>query len=275
MADAPDRPQTAVPSAVASGHALVTQGARLERDGHLLCRDVSLSLSRGTVTSIIGPNGAGKSSLVALLSGDVEPSAGSVSLDGRPIHAIPSLELARERAVLTQSQDMSFPFRVHDVVAMGRYPWAKRPESRADDDIVRESMLVCDVAHLANRPVTRLSGGETSRVALARVLAQRAPILLLDEPTAALDVKHQELVMDVAINRARHGDLVVVVMHDLNMAMAMSDQVVVMADGTIAVHGRPHDVVTSELLSEIYDHPIEVIADGEHLDVRPTRKSKT
>jgi iron complex transport system ATP-binding protein len=154
---------------------------------------------------------------------------------------------------------MSFPFTVLQVVRMGRSPWAGLPEEDRDDDVVLRSMIEADVVPLAQRNFMSLSGGERARAALARVLAQEAAVLMLDEPTAALDIRHQEQVLELAGQRARAGAAVVVVMHDLGLAAAHADRVVVMASGAIRADGPPHEVMTAELLSEVYECRIETL----------------
>lgn len=166
-------------------------------------------------------------------------------------------ELAPRRAVLPQSATLSFPFTVEEVVRMGRAPWAGT--GREDDDAaVAQAMAATEVTGFAARPFSALSGGERARVALARVLAQRAPLLLLDEPTAALDLRHQELVLPVCRERARAGDAVVVVLHDLGLASAYARRVAILCAGRVAADRSPGDVFTGDLLSDVYRQPVEV-----------------
>lgn len=252
---------------------LVAHDAGLELDETFLCKAVTASFTSGELVAIVGPNGAGKSSLLALLAGDVAPTAGSIELDGRSITDYSPVELARSRAMLTQSNTVAFSFTVEEVVAMGRYPWQGKPESAEDETIIESVMAACEVAHLDTRRITKLSGGELARVALARVLAQSTPVILLDEPTAALDVKHQELVMEILRDRVAQGALAIVVMHDLEAAAAIASRVILMCDGEIVADGPPADVLSSAVLSDVYDHPIEVTVDDStgHLDIRPSR----
>ena len=163
------------------------------------------------------------------------------------------------RAVLLQQITMSFPFTVLQVVRMGRSPWAGLPAEDRDDEVVLASMVETDVVELAPRNFMSLSGGERARAALARVLAQEAGVLLLDEPTAALDIRHQEQVLGLASQRAAGGDAVVVVMHDLGLAAAHADRVVVMAHGRIRAVGTPAQVLSADLLSEVYECRIETL----------------
>jgi iron complex transport system ATP-binding protein len=220
---------------------------------------VDLEVRAGEVLALVGPNGAGKSTLLGVLAGDLAHSGGSVEIDGQPLGGWAPVELARRRAVLPQQVTVSFPFTVADVVRMGRAPWA-RTEAEDDDEAVIAAVLrLTDTVHLARRAFPSLSGGERARVALARVLAQRAQLLLLDEPTAALDVRHQELVLEVARDQAAAGDAVVTVLHDLGLAAAHADRVAVVADGRVVADGAPDDVMTPARLSDVYQHDIEVI----------------
>ncbi|MFB7085891.1 ATP-binding cassette domain-containing protein [Streptomyces sp. NPDC056296] len=184
---------------------------------------------------------------------------GVVRVHGRPVTEWSAPELALRRAVLPQSASLSFPFPVAEVVRMGRAPWAGSDLADEDDAAVAEAMARTEVTGFAGRPFSALSGGERARVALARVLAQRAPLLLLDEPTAALDLRHQELVLRLCRERARAGDAVAVVLHDLSLAAAYADRVVILRAGRVAADGPPTEVLSEGLLSEVYDQPVEVL----------------
>ncbi|MEU8735872.1 heme ABC transporter ATP-binding protein [Streptomyces halstedii] len=219
---------------------------------------VDLTARAGEVVALVGPNGAGKSTLLAALAADLPAGSGEIRIGGRPAADWSPPELALRRAVLPQSAALSFPFPVEDVVRMGRAPWAGTAKEDEDDVAVASAMAATEVTRFAARPFSALSGGERARVALARVLAQRAPLLLLDEPTAALDLRHQELVLRICRERAATGDAVVVVLHDLGLAAAYADRAVVLRDGRVAVDGPPAEVFTGELLGEVYRQPVEV-----------------
>ncbi|WP_229904721.1 heme ABC transporter ATP-binding protein [Lentzea cavernae] len=226
--------------------------------GSLLVDRVSLQLHAGEVLVLVGPNGAGKSTLLAAMAGDLPPSTGDVLLDGVSLARWRHVDAARRRAVLPQHNPVAFPFDVRSVVEMGRAPWQGTPEEDEDDDVVTTALRDTGVEHLADRAHPTLSGGEQARVALARVLAQSTPVLLLDEPTAALDLRHQELVLSLARRRARDGGAVLVVLHDLTLAAAHADRVAVLDGGALVATGPPQDVCTAELLSDVYRHPVEV-----------------
>lgn len=238
---------------------LEARNLTVHRGGRTVLHSVDLTLAPGRVTALIGPNGAGKSTLLAALAGDLPAVSGEVRIAGRPAGACTARELARQRAVLPQSTDLSFPFGVADIVRMGRAPWARTPAAAEDDEAVAAAMAATEVTAFASRPFTALSGGERARVALARVLAQRTPLLLLDEPTAALDLRHQELVLRICRDRAAAGVTVAVVLHDLGLAGAYADRVAVLHGGRIAADGPPSDVFEPALLSRVYGQPVDVV----------------
>ncbi|MER7742122.1 heme ABC transporter ATP-binding protein [Streptomyces sp. NPDC096538] len=253
------RHRPAPPAPAAPGDVLAeTEGVSVRLGGRPLLTDVGVRVRAGEVLALVGPNGAGKSTLLSVLAADITPTAGSVRVHGREAADWSPPELALRRAVLPQSATLSFPFTVEDVVRMGRAPWTgARPEE--DEAAVAEAMAATEVTAFAARPFSALSGGERARVELARVLAQRAPLLMLDEPTAALDLRHQELVLRLCRERARAGDAVVVVLHDLGLAAAYAHRVAVLRAGRVAADGPPGEIFTEDLLTEVYDHPVEVL----------------
>lgn len=230
-----------------------TSGARRVLEG------VNFDVVAGEIVALVGPNGAGKSTLLAALAGELEPSAGAIELDGRALAQWSPVDMARRRAVLPQSHTVGFPFTAREVVAMGRAPWVRTERRELDDERIAAAMAAADVEHLAARSFPTLSGGERARVALARVLAQDTGTLLLDEPTAALDLGHQEAVLTLATARAAAGAAVVVVLHDLGIAAAYADRVAILESGRIAADGPPRKVLTTELLTRVYQHPVEVL----------------
>lgn len=248
-----------LPAPLSPGSAVAeARGLRVRLGQRPVLDSIDLTARAGEVLALVGPNGAGKSTLLAALAADLPAEQGEVRIDGRPVTDWSPAELALRRAVLPQSATLSFPFPVADVVRMGRAPWAGTERADEDDPAVASAMAATEVTEFAERPFSALSGGERARVALARVLAQRAPLLLLDEPTAALDLRHQELVLRICRERAAAGDAVVVVLHDLGLAAAYADRAAVLHGGRIAVVGPPAGVFTGELLGEVYRQPVEV-----------------
>ncbi|MFI2072361.1 MULTISPECIES: heme ABC transporter ATP-binding protein [Streptomyces] len=232
---------------------------RVRLGGRTVLDGVCLSVAAGEVVALVGPNGAGKSTLLAALAHDLPAAEGEVRIDGGPAGGWSAGELALRRAVLPQAAELSFPFTAGEVVRMGRAPWAGTPAEDEDDAAVEAAMAATEAAGFVSRPFAALSGGERARVALARVLAQRAPLLLLDEPTAALDLRHQELVLRVCRERAVAGDAVVVVLHDLGLAGAYADRVVVLHEGRVVADGPPAEVYAPALLGRVYGQPVDVI----------------
>lgn len=241
--------------------------------GREIVHGVDLEVRHGEVLALVGPNGAGKSTLLGALTGDVPIAAGEVLLDGRPLAQWSASDLARTRSVLLQANQVSFPFTVREVVEMGRNPWTGHATAQEDDDAVAEAIERTDIAHLLERPFTALSGGERARASLARVLAQRTDVVLLDEPTAALDLRHQEDVMLVARSLAAAGRAVVVVLHDLSLAAARADRIAMVDGGRIVSVGTPEEVLTPERVESVYGIAVHVLTqtpDG-HLIVVPHR----
>ncbi|MFJ6884877.1 heme ABC transporter ATP-binding protein [Streptomyces californicus] len=248
-----------LPSPVAVGApAVEAVGLSVRLGGRQVLDSVDLTAHAGEVVALVGPNGAGKSTLLAALAADLPAGSGEVRVDGRSTADWSAPELALRRSVLPQSAALSFPFPVEDVVRMGRAPWAGTEREDEDDAAVAAAMAATEVTRFAGRPFSALSGGEKARVALARVLAQRAPLILLDEPTAALDLRHQELVLRICRERAAAGDAVVVVLHDLGLAAAYADRAAVLHEGRIAELGPPEQVFGGDLLGEVYRQPVEV-----------------
>ena len=266
---------------------LEARGVTVHLGGTPILTEVDLDLRRGEVTVLVGPNGAGKSTLFGVLAGDIAPRAGTVRIiAGSPaaggsasreladVSALRPKELSRRRAVQMQDSRLAFSFTARDAVEMGRAPWVGTTEEERDDEVIAAALAAGEVTHLAARQVPSLSGGERSRVAFARLLAQETEILLLDEPTAALDIRHQEHVIAAARARARAGATVMVIVHDLSLAAAYADRIVLLEDGRVRAVGSPAEVLTAELLSEVYQHPVTVLTapEGGELLIVPVRR---
>jgi iron complex transport system ATP-binding protein len=233
-------------------------GVDVELGGTTVLEDIDLTVAEGELLVLVGPNGAGKSTLLGVLSGEIDPRHGEVRYGQRAVATIRSSELARLRSVLTQENTVSFPFLVSEVVAMGRSPWARTPFGRDDAEAIAKAMDAADIAHLAGRRYTQLSGGEKARVSLARVLAQRTPVIFLDEPTASLDLRHQEDVMRVGRRMADEGRAVVVVLHDLSLGSAYADRLALVSGGRLEALGTPTEVLTAERVERVYGLPVEL-----------------
>ena len=226
-----------------------------------LVSKVGVDLGPGEMLAIVGPNGAGKSTLCALLAGDLAPMEGEVEVCGRAVRATKPAALARLRSMLSQHTPLRFPFTAREVALMGRHPHIPRWRSPTETDyaLAEGAMQSTQVLHLADRLYSTLSGGEQRRVSLARVLAQDTPVVLLDEPTAALDIGHQQLVMSLCRQLANDGRAVLAVLHDLNLAGAYADRIMVMSEGEVVAVGRPEEVLCPDLLSVVFNQQVMVM----------------
>jgi iron complex transport system ATP-binding protein len=216
--------------------------------------EVSFVARAGEFVGLLGPNGAGKSTLVRLVAGLARPGAGSVRLAGLDPHAAPRRAVARVCAFVPQEPRLAWPFTVRETVMMGRAPHQGllALPSRLDHGAVQGALEACDLVHLAHRRLDALSGGERRRVFFARALAQEPRVLLLDEPTAFLDLAHQVAVMRMARLAARGGLSVVAVLHDLNLAAAACDRLVVLSGGRVVAEGAPAAVLTAERVAAVW-----------------------
>jgi iron complex transport system ATP-binding protein len=226
--------------------------------------DITFRLAPGAFLGIVGPNSAGKSTLLRLLSKVLAPDRGRILVAGQDLAALSRLHLARQVAVVPQEFQVAFPFRVAEVVLMGRFPHAAdgRWAGPRDQLVVRGALEATGLAGLAARRLDELSGGERQLVSIARALAQEAPILLLDEPTAHLDLRHQVAVLDVLLaHHRRVQGVTILISHDLNLAAEHCDRLLLLARGRIRALGRPEEVITPEHLEAAYGCPVAVAAD--------------
>lgn len=231
------------------------------REAVTLLDRMTLTTDPGEILGVVGPNGAGKSTLLRILAGDLIPSTGHAWVRGVDASSTTLQDLAQLRAYLGPTGVSGNPFTVRDVVAMGRHPHRRAMMDAGEHDMIVESaMQMTDVIHLASRVMDSLSTGEQQRVGLARVIAQETPVLLLDEPTSALDIGHQEMVMRVLRSLARQGTAIVTILHDLNLAAAHTDHIMLLDAGQAVAVGQPSEVLTSESLSAVYKQPMQVIA---------------
>jgi iron complex transport system ATP-binding protein len=226
--------------------------------------DATVSVGPGEIVGLVGPNGSGKTTLIRVASRALRPSAGQVMVAGRDPYSLPAREAARLVAVVPQEVQTVFSFSVLEMVLMGRSPYRRRwgGDGASDWAQARDAMEAANVLHLADRTIEELSGGERQRVLLAQALAQDAPLLLLDEPTTHLDIRHVvDLLGIVRGLAAREGTAVLAIFHDLNLAAATCDRLYVLLGGRVVAEGEPHEVITSELLSSVY---------GVEADVHPS-----
>lgn len=224
--------------------------------------DFSLEVPQGDYLVIVGPNGSGKSTLAKAINRTLRPVAGRVLLDGRDIYALPAKELYREMAVVSQETAIDFEFTVEEVVALGRLPHLKRfrGETEADIAAVHRALALTSTLHLKDRLATGLSGGERQRVMVARALAQEPRLLILDEPTAHLDIAHQIELLDLTreLNRTR-GLTVIAVLHDLNLAAQYASHMLMIKAGERFAQGGPEQVLTEDNILAVYGSRVRVM----------------
>jgi iron complex transport system ATP-binding protein len=223
--------------------------------------DVTLRVPAGQCTVVIGPNGAGKSTLLRVLLGTQAPTAGEASFDGRPVARWDRRSLARAVGVVPQGEEAVFPLTTRALVAMGRYPHLGPWRSEGDEDrrAVDDAMRRCDVLHLAGRAVGTLSGGERQRALVARALAQQPRALVLDEPTTALDIRHEMAIFELLRTLCARGMTALVVTHHLNLASRYAHRLVLLDEGRVVAEGAPAVVLTRELVERVYRWPVAVV----------------
>ncbi|MBI2345443.1 MAG: ABC transporter ATP-binding protein [Deltaproteobacteria bacterium] len=240
---------------------LTTDSIAFAYDSLPVLTDVSLTVSKGQCLGILGPNGSGKSTLCKLLAGLLTPQAGAIALDGRQLAAIPRAERARAIAYVPQQTEVSFPLTVREVVSLGRMPhtdglgW----ERSADLAAVAAALDAMDATHLAGRLVQTLSGGERQRVFIARALAQEPALLILDEPTTHLDLRHQQACWQLLARLRRERPLTVIAaMHDLNCAADYCDMICLLNNGNLCALGPPAEILTAEQMRAVFETTIVV-----------------
>jgi iron complex transport system ATP-binding protein len=233
---------------------LTAQGVGVELSGRAVLSDVSLALSSGHLVALVGPNGAGKTTLLRALAG-LAPAVGAIHVGGDALASLSLRDRARRLAYLPQGHLVHWPLPARDIVALGRYPHGATDPARLtqrDAEAVLRAMRATDMVEFSERRVTELSGGERSRVALARVFAVEAPVILADEPTSSLDPRHQLDIMKTLRAAADQGTLVIVVTHDLGLAARFSDTVLVLSDGRLVSQGAPNEALSEQIMASVF-----------------------
>lgn len=238
---------------------LAAKNVSLQIGGKWLVYDVSLEVKTGEFVVLVGANGAGKTTLLRLMAGELQPTQGHILLDDKPIRNYQLRELALRRSVMRQHVEMNFDFSVAQIVHMGRHPHTGKTTRAMDEAIVAETLGVTKTLALQERIYTTLSGGEKARVTLARILAQQTQYMLLDEPTSAMDLQHQQLTMQIARKHVNENGGVLAILHDLNLASLYADRVGMMREGRIFTIGSPDEVFTPENILAVFGVPVYVI----------------
>jgi iron complex transport system ATP-binding protein len=233
---------------------LTTRDLNVKLGGRAVLSDISFSMPSGQLVALVGPNGAGKTTLLRALAG-LLPSGGAVDVGGEALSTLSLRDRAKRFGYLPQGHIVHWPLSAHDIVALGRYPHGATDPARltpGDAEAVLRAMKAADVMEFSARRVTELSGGERSRVALARVFAVEAPVILADEPTASLDPRHQIDVMKALRAAADRGTLVIVVTHDLGLAGRFADSVLVLSQGRLLAQGAPADALSEQIMADVF-----------------------
>jgi iron complex transport system ATP-binding protein len=243
---------------------LETKNITLSYNKTNIINNLSLNIQEGTITTLIGSNGCGKSTVLKAISRNMKPKDGNIYLDNKSIFLVDTKILAKKMAILPQSPKLPDDFTTRDLVSFGRYPhlnWTGKL-SKEDIDIVDWAIKITKTAAFENRQVTTLSGGERQRAWIAMALAQRPKILLLDEPTTYLDISHQFEVLELIKHLNKEmGITIIMVLHDLNQAARYSDNIIVLKDGTIYKKGTPKEIITQEVLSEVFNINVKILHD--------------
>ena len=237
----------------------------VDYDDRIAVANVTLTLNAAEITALIGPNGAGKSTLLRTLNGQLRPSSGSIVIDGEPIERLNRRNISRRIAVVAQEAELRFPVTVLEFVLGGRFAWATNTgwgwETEHDLQIAGAVLEETELSELSGRLMNELSGGERQRALMARALATEAPILLLDEPTANLDLSHQATLLSLVRGRCdRHQASALVVTHDINLASQFADNILLMKQGRTLHSGKPAEVLKPEILAEVFG--VEVLVDA-------------
>jgi len=241
-----------------------TRNLSLAYDSQVIIEKLSTTITTGEITALVGPNGCGKSTLLRGLARLLKPQTGEVLLDGKAIHSLPTKELAKQLGILPQGPTAPEGLTVYDLVAQGRYPHQGffQQWSREDERVTQEAIAITNMIEFADRPLDTLSGGQRQRAWIAMTLAQKTPILLLDEPTTYLDIGYQLEVMELIeqLNQER-AMTILLVLHDLNQAARYSQRMIVLNQGVVVADGPPKAVLTQQLLADVFKVRANIVTD--------------
>ncbi|WP_084421776.1 ABC transporter ATP-binding protein [Henriciella litoralis] len=249
---------------------LVTRNLTVMAGKATLVREANLSLAKGELVALLGPNGAGKTSLLRSALGIETRAGGEAHLDGTDSERLSPMQRARKVAYLPQQRPLAWPNTVRDVVALGRFAYGAAPGrlNAADADAVNRAIDICDLGAFAERQTNTLSGGELARVHCARAFAAEAPLLVADEPVAALDPRHQFRIMDMVRQFVDNGGGALVVLHDIPLAARYADRMVWMKQAEIVADGSPEETLTAERMAEVYG--VRARIDGRSVEIEGT-----
>jgi len=240
---------------------LAVQDLKVQIDNTPLLNDISLSIGTGELSILLGPNGSGKTTLLRAALGLIKKQSGTSKLNDEDIASLSPSTRAKSIAYLPQMQQLAWPLLVKDIVALGRFAYGSNISklTSEDRDIVSEAISSCDIEHLSNRRMNTLSGGEKARVHCARTFASSAPLIVADEPVAALDPRHQYKVLDLFKSYVAQGNGALIVLHDLSLAAKYADRLIWLKDGQIVADGSPVDTLTTQRLADVYQIDAEVV----------------
>ena len=230
------------------------------KDSRPALNKISMIVPRGAFYTVLGPNGSGKSTLLRTLMGMSSPMTGEALISGRRVSDWDRRALAREVGVVPQVESVAFPITVRDLVGMGRYPYLGplQPETPEDHEAVLKSMERCHISDLEHRFISTLSGGELQRVRIARALAQEPEVLVLDEPTTSLDIRHEMEILELLRSSADQGMTIFLITHNLDLVSRFSDHILLLDDGCVVAEGRPDEVLQESILQQVYQWPVTV-----------------